>query len=81
MQLTELSVGSKYKTVGKQEFKIENSEIDAIEVIPSGTIITPAKFNQKSVRVEFKFRDADRDNYTARLPFADNAGDFNLKEV
>lgn len=81
MLITQLVLGNKYKTTGRQLIKIITTEIESKELIPSGTIITPLRVNEKSVRVRFNFKDKDRANYNARLPFNQNQGDFEIKEM
>jgi len=86
MQVNKLRAGRKYKVSGRPTLRIVRrtpnvGEYEESVVIPSSTILTVFRENGKSVRGTFKFRDADKQDITARIPFQPNTGQYDIEEI
>lgn len=86
MKVSNLRAGRKYKISGKPQLRIVRrtpnvGEYEESVVIPSSTILTVFKENGKSVRGTFKFRDSDKQDITARIPFEQNTEDLDIEEI
>lgn len=86
LTLTDLKQDAKYIVKGKPMFKVVDytpgdGEWEEKIQIPSSTVLTVVRVNEKSVRVHLKFRDKNKENRTVRLVFSENEGEFLMEAV